>query len=65
VTALYCEICDKSPAKERVVWTVCSGCAEVCKTFLQLVEEHNVDSKHLEPLKEVLRAAAKDLGLVK
>ena len=65
MATLYCEICDKSPAKEGIVWTLCSSCAELYKTFLKLVEEHKVDSKDLEPLKEMLRVAAKDLGLVK
>jgi len=65
VATPHCEICDNSPATDGVVWTLCSSCAELYKTFLKLVEEHKVDSKDLEPLKEMLRGAAKDLGLVK
>ena len=64
MSGLNCEICDKSPAEEEGVWTLCPDCTELYVTFLQFVKQHNVNAKDLEPLKETLRSQARGIGLI-
>ena len=62
---LACEICDKAPAQDAGVWTLCSECTNLYEMFLNLVKKHDVDAKDLEPLKQSLRLEAREIGLVK
>ncbi len=65
MSTFACEICDKSPAEEKGLWVLCSGCSELYVTFLSFVKQHDVDVKDLEPLKEALRLQAREIGLVR
>lgn len=64
MSALTCEICDKAPA-EAGLWTLCPDCTQLYNTFLQFIEQNDVDPKDLEPLKETLKSQAREIGLIR